>query len=76
MISAPSHAALEFLIFGVVLLHAGAFLIKWGWFPPRVGKTPHCPKCDYPLTGIETDRCRECGHFYLELKDVPVMPAQ
>ena len=52
-----------FLIVGIVLLHAGLFCVKRGWFPRRVGNTPHCGKCDYPLTGIESDRCPECGQF-------------
>lgn len=62
MTATPASAPIAILIAGVVLLHLGAFLIKWAWFPRRVGKTPHCRNCDYPLTGLESaDRCPECG---------------
>jgi hypothetical protein len=27
----------------------------------RVGSEPHCPKCNYLLRGIQSDRCPECG---------------
>jgi hypothetical protein len=27
----------------------------------RRGNEPHCGKCDYPLSGISSERCPECG---------------
>lgn len=43
------------------LLALGAWLFKRGLWPARIGSTPHCRKCDYILTGIQADRCPECG---------------
>ena len=54
MTATPASAPIAILIAGVVLLHLGAFLIKWAWFPRRVGQTPHRRNCDYPLTGLES----------------------
>lgn len=28
----------------------------------RVGDAPHCRACDFELTGLDADRCPECGH--------------
>lgn len=47
-------------VVGGLLLATGAFLIRRGLWPRRVGTTAHCPKCDYILAG-EADRCSECG---------------
>lgn len=47
-------------IISALLVVIGAFLLKRGWWPRRVGKTPHCPKCDYILSG-DQPRCPECG---------------
>jgi hypothetical protein len=49
------------LIMGLILLHAGAFLLRLAWFPRRIGETPHCRSCGYILEGIDSDRCPECG---------------
>jgi len=38
----------------------GAMVLKRGWWPRRVGDTPHCRKCDYILSGDQR-RCPECG---------------
>jgi hypothetical protein len=48
------------LIIDALLLGIGAFLLKRGWWPRRIGDTPHCPKCDYILSG-DQQRCPECG---------------
>lgn len=55
-------SALSLLLPGIggLLLVLGALLIKRGLWPRRVGLTPHCPKCDYILSG-EPERCSECG---------------
>jgi len=44
----------------LLLFIPGAFLLKRGWWPRRVGDTPHCSKCDYILSGDQS-RCPECG---------------
>ena len=36
----------------------------------RVGTEPHCRKCNYPLTGLESDRCPECGTELVEGRTV------
>src|SRR5258706_10108500 len=51
------------LFLGIVLIHVAAFLIRYGWFPRRTGKIPHCRRCGYSLEGIESDRCPERGNF-------------
>jgi hypothetical protein len=48
------------LLVSAILLVIGAFLLKRGAWPRRVGDTPHCPKCDYILSGDQR-RCPECG---------------
>ena len=47
-------------VLGGLLLAVSALLIRRGLWPRRVGTTPHCPKCDYILSG-DPDRCSECG---------------
>lgn len=42
---------------GVCLLVAG--------LTSRSGHDPHCPKCDYNLTGVAASVCPECGTAYL-----------
>jgi hypothetical protein len=39
----------------------GIYLLKRGRWPKRIGTTPHCRHCDYILSGLEADRCPECG---------------
>ena len=39
----------------------GLVFLKRGRWPRRVGDTPHCRQCDYILSGLEADRCPECG---------------
>jgi len=48
------------LLVSAIFLVTGAFLLKRGAWPRRVGDTPHCPKCDYILSGDQI-RCPECG---------------
>jgi hypothetical protein len=45
------------------LLLLGFELLRRGRWPRRVGTTPHCRKCAYILTGLEADRCPECGNI-------------
>lgn len=38
------------------------FVLIWrGWRVSRSGDIPHCGNCEYNLTGLESDRCPECG---------------
>jgi hypothetical protein len=48
-------------IAAIILFAGGIWLLKRGNWPKRVGQTPHCPGCNYILTGIQADRCPECG---------------
>src|ERR1700722_15234844 len=41
----------------VAILVLGMMLFKRGRWPARVGTTPHCSGCNYPLTGIRSERC-------------------
>ena len=43
------------------LLLVAIFLLKRGLWPRRQGDAPHCRKCGYNLTGLESGRCPECG---------------
>ena len=45
---------------GVVLILLGARNILVA-LRRREGTEPHCRKCNYPLHGLESDRCPECG---------------
>jgi hypothetical protein len=49
------------LLFLVLLCYIGLVLIKAGLRGKRVGSTPHCPQCDYDLTGLPGAHCPECG---------------
>ena len=51
---------LVLLLAAAGLLLAG-LLVRRGARGKRVGDTPHCRKCEYPLRGIDSDRCPECG---------------
>jgi len=48
------------LLIGVSLIVVGGPMLKRGWWPRRIGDTPHCRKCDYILSGDQR-RCPECG---------------
>ncbi|NOX58950.1 MAG: hypothetical protein GXP29_08850 [Planctomycetes bacterium] len=48
------------LIPGFLIL--GIFLLWRGWRPRRRGEAPHCRQCEYNLTGLQSDRCPECGN--------------
>lgn len=48
------------------LIGWGAWMAATGWiWPMRVMSSaqegPHCPQCQYPLTGLTHTRCPECG---------------
>src|SRR5689334_17406303 len=47
----------------IVILCCGLFLLKTGLHPRRTGTIPHCPQCDYNLTGLSIERCPECGQL-------------
>jgi hypothetical protein len=56
------YASLLFhLLFTVFTAVVGEALIRRGWRGTRRGDSPHCPQCDYNLTGLESPRCPECG---------------
>lgn len=40
----------------------GLVLLVVGLRGRRVGDEPRCRKCKYDLTGLDSDRCPECGH--------------
>ena len=48
-----------------LLTLAGLWVMLRGLCPRRTGTTPHCRKCGYNLTGLDSDsadaRCPECG---------------
>ena len=46
---------------GLVLALAGLYLLLTAHFKRRRGDEPRCKACDYNLTGIESERCPECG---------------
>ncbi len=48
-------------VIGALLAIVGAWLLRRGRWPARVGTTPHCPSCQYILTGLAANRCPECG---------------
>ena len=59
---------------GVVAAAAGVLLFRRALRGSRVGDVPHCPACDYVLTGLPTGaagaRCPECGAA-LDARPVP-----
>ena len=62
------------LAFGLVLAAAAVLLFRRARRGSRVGDVPHCPTCDYVLTGLDTEasgaRCPECGAA-LDARPVP-----
>jgi hypothetical protein len=46
---------------GLMLFRSGFILLRRGWWPQRVGDEAVCAACDYRLTGINSERCPECG---------------
>ena len=55
-----SWTALPWCLAGALLV-AGLVLLKTGLWPRRRGETPHCPACNYNLTGLTSEQCPECG---------------
>lgn len=45
----------------LIFVVAGIMLLKVGFWPPRRGDTPYCKQCQYNLTGLQSQRCPECG---------------
>jgi hypothetical protein len=54
-------ALLIFVLIGILLAMRGAELIKRGVQSSRIGYEPSCRACGYNLTGIQSQRCPECG---------------
>lgn len=48
----------------------GCIMLRRGWQGFRAGDDPHCGRCDYNLTGIDSENCPECG---TELSDGTVV---
>ncbi len=46
---------------GLIPLVLGLGLVWFGIRSRRRGTTPHCRQCNYNLTGLESERCPECG---------------
>lgn len=59
--TAASVSLYALLALGVGGLLSGAISLWFGLWPRRRGDVPHCRRCDYNLTGIESARCPECG---------------
>lgn len=49
------------LLIAAAALLIGLVLLRYGIWPRRRGDTPHCRKCDYNVTGLDSGRCPECG---------------
>ena len=63
-------ACVLFVVFGVCALAIGLVVLRAGWRgAPQTGTVPHCPHCEYNLTGLTESRCPECGQPF-ELQKV------
>lgn len=49
------------LLTSLILLTLGCAVLVVAVRGVRRGTTPHCPECDYNLTGLTAGRCPECG---------------
>lgn len=49
------------LLTAIMFVIPAVVLLRRGFFPRRVGTTPHCARCEYNLTGLTSERCPECG---------------
>ncbi|MCP4251326.1 MAG: hypothetical protein GY778_30185 [bacterium] len=56
----PIFAGLVMTALAISLL-VGLVLLLRGLRGRRIGDAPYCRKCGYNLTGLESDRCPECG---------------
>ncbi len=56
----PSSPAIPWWL-ALIPLVLGLTLVWFGVRPRRRGTTPHCRRCNYNLTGLDSDRCPECG---------------
>jgi general secretion pathway protein G len=54
-------AGIIFLSVWVAVIWTGAVMTRRGFVLHREGDLPHCPKCEYLLIGIQSERCPECG---------------
>ncbi|HNU46996.1 MAG TPA: hypothetical protein PKH26_17050 [Phycisphaerae bacterium] len=52
---------LTLLVLGFLMLSAGIALTAHGIRGQRRGREPRCPGCEYNLTGLQPERCPECG---------------
>lgn len=57
---------MKVLLFVLCSAIGGAVFLRIGRRGKRVGTDPHCPKCDYNLTGAPLPRCAECGFDFSE----------
>lgn len=48
----------------VLLILVGVWLFRRSLRGPRIGETPHCPKCNYILFQTHDGVCPECGNTY------------
>ncbi len=57
--------------YGLVGLAALGLVLVWrGWRGRRVGDARYCRACDYNLTGVQNERCPECGKLRAEAGEV------
>ena len=61
MSASPALSFAAIVVCGLILLPFGLVFLKIGLWPRRQGDAPHCRKCGYNLTGLESARCPECG---------------
>jgi hypothetical protein len=54
------------LLFVLCSAIGGWVFVRIGRRGKRVGSEPHCPKCDYNLTGAPLPRCAECGFDFFK----------
>ena len=57
---------MKVLLFVLCSAVGGWVFLRIGRRGKRVGSEPHCPKCDYNLTGAPLPRCPECGFDFSE----------
>ncbi len=52
------------ILFFLIPLVLGLWLLVRGLRPKRRGDTPYCAACGYNLTGLAGELCPECGEDY------------
>ena len=56
MSASPALSFAAIVVCGLILLPFGLVFLKIGLWPRRQGDAPHCRKCGYNLTGLESAR--------------------